>query len=88
MRRRKSLRRKTAFSSRLELHQGTAAQEELNMVAHSASDYIGQPSARSEESYVQQVSPMGSDTLFGVVVLVLGMIPVALVITAVLTSPP
>jgi hypothetical protein len=31
---------------------------------------------------------MGSDTLFRVVVLVLGMIPVALVITAVLTSPP
>jgi hypothetical protein len=36
-----------AFSSRADLHQGTAAQEALNKVAHSGpisnSDYIGQP---------------------------------------------
>src|ERR1019366_10544742 len=47
MRRRKSLRRKMAFSSRADLHQGTAAQEALNTPAHSSpnfnSDYIGWP---------------------------------------------
>ena len=36
----------------------------------------------------QQESSMGSDTLFRVVVLVLGTIPVALVAAGVLISPP
>jgi len=88
MRRRKSLlRRKTAFHS-VELHQATVAQEGLNAVAHWACDHIGQPSAHSEESYIQQDSAMGNDTLFRIVVFVLGMIPVALVTWVVSISPP
>jgi len=72
--------------------QGTVAQKGLNTVAHWACDYIGQPSAHSEESYIQQESPPtgvpnGYDTLFRIVVFVLGMIPVALVTSAVLISP-
>jgi hypothetical protein len=35
-----------------------------------------------------EIQPMGNDTLFRVVVLVLGTIPVALVGAAVLISPP
>jgi hypothetical protein len=35
-----------------------------------------------------EIQPMGNDTLFRVVVLVLGTVPVALVAAAVLISPP
>ena len=39
-------------------------------------------------SIMPEIQPMGNDTLFRVVVLVLGTIPVALVAAAVLISPP
>jgi hypothetical protein len=70
MRRRKSLRRKLAFSSRADLHQGTTAQEELNTVANSGpiynSDYIGQPSAHSEAQCKRpaQYPPAGRGYLY------------------------
>jgi hypothetical protein len=59
-----------AFSSRVDLHQGTAAQEALNMVAHSGpisnSDYIGQPSAHSEAQCKRpaQYSPYWAGLLY------------------------
>jgi hypothetical protein len=43
---------------------------------------------RGLNTVAQQDSSMGNDTLFRVVVLVLGTIPVALVAAAVLISPP
>ena len=35
-----------------------------------------------------EIQPMGNDTLFRVMVLVLGTIPVALIVAAMLISPP